>query len=251
MKKIDFLNYISHLIDTKDISYYDEIEQFFYFYHDNFIFKLTSTPSSSSLIIQEEKLNKKYTENISLTYDETVILLEKIIPLIPTNHDYSNHKIESLGIDIFNGYIELLHEFLKNYNPIEDINKYSNSNSLANYVVKFPLDNIVHICRIGRVSNYNSKKEHLLTSVIKIPFFFLENNTPNSSSIPYEIIIPSWKIKEYPILDNFVETKLFGNDFSFLFENIVKNLPHGKEFFKEILEYSMPVLNKKSKNNKI
>lgn len=250
MKKTDFLNYISHLIQTKDTAYYDEKEQFFYFYHDNFMFKIESTPSSASIVIQEENLNNKYTENIGLTYEETIVLLEKLIPLIPNNHDYAITKIEALGTDVFEGYIQLLHEFLKNYNPIEDIAKYYNDYHLDDYVVHFPLDSINHICRIGRVCN-GGKKEHLLTSVVKIPFFFLDDNTPKSSSIPYEIIIPSWKIKEYPILENFVETKLFGNDFSLTFESMVKNLPHGKEFFKEILEYSMPALNKKSKTNKI
>lgn len=251
MKKTDFLNYVANLIDSKENAYYDENEQYFYLYHEHFMFKFKSDPSSASLIIEETVKAKTKVESISLTYDEAVFLLEKIIPLTPNNNNAHQSKVDALGEGVFNGYIELLQEFLKNYNPAEDIAKFAEKNDLANYVLYFPLDNINHICRIGRVANYEKKTDFLLTSLVKIPFFFLDDNTPKSACIPYEIIIPAWKIKDYPILEHFAEPKLFGTDFSITFENMVKKFVHGKELFKEVLEHTMPELNKKAKSNKI
>lgn len=87
--------------------------------------------------------------------------------------------------------------------------------------------------------------------MVKIPFFLLDDNTKKSGSIPYDFIVPSWKIKEYPILESFVEAKLFGTDFDLVFETMVKRFPSGKELFKEVLEHTMPEQNKKVKPKKI
>ena len=195
-----------------------------------------------SILIIGEIINK---------YEETISLLEKIIPLIHNNNNFHSEKIEALGVEVFKNNIYLLIEFLKNYNPVEEIEKHSKNNKLEDYVIYFPLDNVNHICRIGQVANYAKKKEHLLTSLVTIPFFFLDNNTKKSGCIPYEIIVPSWKIKDYPILENFIESKIYENNFSKTFENMVKKFQNGKELFKEILEHNMPELNNKIKPKKI
>lgn len=251
MKKNDFLNYVSSLIDTKDHAYYDDNDQYFYFYHNNFMFKVASDAGSASLIIEEEKSSKKFTESIGLTSEETIILLEKLIPLIPNNHDSYTQKVEAIGVEHFNASIEVVDQYLRNVNPITDIQNHCSNNHLENYILYIPLDGINHICRIGRVSKYENKREHFLTSVVKIPFFLLDNDSKKSGSIPYDFIVPSWKIKEYPILDNFVEPKLFGTDFNLVFENMIKRFPGGKELFKEVLECSLPEQNKKVKPKKI
>lgn len=251
MQKNSFLNYVSHLIDSKDVIYYDDNEQYFYFYHKHFTFRVNSNASSASLLIEEGNSHNSKSESINLSYEECITLLDKMIPLIPTNHDYSTQKITALGEGVFDSYISLLHEFLKNYNPVQDIESYSEKNSLENYVVHFPLDNINHICRIGRIGEIDRKKEYLLTSVVKLPFFFLDDNNPKSACIPYEIIIPSWKIQDYPILQNFAEPKLFGMDFSLSFNKIINNLSHGKELFQEVLQHKLPELHHKMKPAKI
>ena len=82
---------------------------------------------------------------------------------------------------------------------------------------------------------YDSKKDYTLTSLIKIPFFYLQSNDKKSSSIPYEIIIPSWKAKDYPILENFINVQLFDEDFSITFDKIIKSLQNGKELYHNVL----------------
>lgn len=254
MKKSDFLNYLSSVLDNKDSAYYDEQEQYFYFYHNHFTFQLKSNPGAAFLVVLEEKsvsVRGGENETIPLTADEAILLMDKVIPLIPTNQQDYQDKKEKIGVDNFNSYIDLLDEYLKNYNPVGDIQTHLKKGSLDNYIVYFPLDGINHICRIGKVARYDGKKEHLLTSVVKIPFFLLDSPEPKSGCIPYDLIIPSWKIKEYPILENFIEPKIFGADFEDTFENMVRKFTHGKELFKEVLDSKMPELNKKTKPRKI
>lgn len=251
MKKTDFLNYVSNVIDSKDYAYYDEQDQEFYFYHQHFTFYLKSNPDGAFLLLEEGKGTEKISETISLTYEETINFMEKLLTLIPTNHNDYQDKKEALGLEYFNSCIHLLDEYLRNYNPQQDIEQFSQDYFLKDYVLKFPLDGINHLCRIGQTSTYHGKKEHLLTSVVKIPFFLLDSNEPKSACIPYDLIIPSWKIKEYPILENFVEPNLFGTDFDETFQKMIKKFSHGKELYKEVLECAMPEKNIKTKSPKI
>lgn len=251
MKKTDFLNYVSSLIDTKDSAYYDNNDKYFYFYHKNLTFNIKSNPDAAFLVIEEGKGSEKITETIGLTSEETINFLEKLIKIIPTNHnDYTPQK-QAFGIDKFNSYINLLDEYLRNYNPKKEIEKFCENDSLENYVVHLPIDGINHICRIGRLGGYNYKHECVLTSLVKVPFFVVLDNNPKSSCIPYDLIIPSWKIKEYPILENFIEPKIFGTDFTLTFQNMVNKFSQGKELYKEVLEHTMPEKNIKTKTPKI
>lgn len=254
MKKSDFLNYISSIIEQKDYAYYDEQQQYFYFYHNHFTFQIKSNPATAFLVIIEEKSSavpENKNETISLTAEEAISFMEKLIPLIPSNQNDYQDKKEKIGVDNFNSYIALLDEYLRNYNPVTDIEAHLKRGCLDDYIVYFPLDGINHICRIGKVAKYDGKKEHLLTSVIKIPFFLLDSADPKSHCIPYDLVIPSWKIKEYPILENFIESKICGENFQETFENMIKNFSHGKELFKEVLDCKIPELNKKTLPKKI
>lgn len=251
MKKTDFLNYVSHLLETKDSAYYENNDKYFYFYHKNLTFNIKSNPDAAFLVIEEGKGSSAISETISLTSEETIGLLEKLLPLIPTNHDDYQQQKEAFGVDKFNSYIALFDEFLRNYNPKKEIEQFCEKDNLENYVLHFPLDGINHICRIGRLGGYNYKHEYLLTSVVKVPFFILLSNQPKSPCIPYDLIIPSWKIKQYPILENFIEPKIFGTDFKDTFQSMVNQFSQGKELYKDVLEYTMPEKHIKTKNPKI
>lgn len=249
MKKTDFLNYLHLIIENKDIQsiYYDYNEQYIYFYNEHFTYELKSTPSSAFINIVEEQYGKKISQSISLTQDEMISLIDICLPKMITDNFYHEDKIKEKG-QSFIDCITMLDEYLKNYNPISEIQK---QESLDDFVLNFPFDGINHICRIGRIAKYDSKKDYVLTSLIKIPFFYLNSNDKKSTCIPYEMIIPSWKIKEYPILENFINVKLFDEDFSITFDKMIQSFNNGKELYHDILASKFNDENKKAKTIKI
>lgn len=65
------------------------------------------------------------------------------------------------------------------------------------------------------------------------------------------MIIPSWKTKEYPILENFINVKLFDEDFSITFDKMIQSFNNGKELYHDILASKFNDENKKAKTIKI
>ena len=249
MKKNDFLHYLHLIIENKENQsiYYDNNEQYIYFYHGHFTYQLQSTPASAFVNIVEEQYGKKISQSIPLTQDEMIGLIDSCLPNIVTDNFYHEEKIKEKG-QPFIDCIKMLDEYLKNYNPRSEIQK---KESLEDFVLNFPFDGINHICRIGRIAKYDSKKDYNLTSLIKIPFFYLNSNDKKSTCIPYEIILPAWKAKEYPILENFINVKLFDEDFSITFDKMIQSFHNGKELHHEVLSSKFNDTNNKTKTIKI
>lgn len=240
MQKKDFLEYVYHLINEKSGAYYDEQEQFFYFYHKNIIFQIKSNQDAAFLVVCEDDRHKQNNVIISLTSDETIHFLKKILPLTPNNHqDYQQQK-NQLGLDTFQHYVDSFSQYLKNQLSEKDIQQFCHKNTLEQYVFYFQINNIQHLCRLGKIAKGENKREHVLTSMIKIPVYFKENNSPKSYSIPYDFIIPSWEIEKFPILKNFIEPKIFGSDFHAIFDQIVTKFESGKELLKDFLDFNTP-----------
>lgn len=251
MEKKEFINYALHLLDTKESVYYSYEGQYFYFYHHSFMFKIASTQSSASLVVQEERQSMNHSYEFSLTVPETQNFLKKIIPLLPSSNQNAQRQIEKLGREKFQETLNKALDYLKTHNPQHDIKRFENNNSLDNYAIEIPIDGVSHICRIGRVLRSGKKQDQFLTSIVEFPIFFLENNLPKSPCIAYDIMIAPWEIKEYPILLNFVTPKLFGEDFAVVFSHMIDTLPSGDILLKEIFDLSLSMPNKKSLAHKI
>lgn len=248
MKKQDFINYIAQKIDEKQSTYYDDNEQYFYFYSQNFQIKIASNESSSFLIINDKHNYETVSQSFSLTYEETVNLCEKAIAFLPINN--VQHLIEDMGETKFLDTIDTFKEYLKNANLDKEIEQFAANQPLDDYVIQFQHNGVEHICNLGRISHYSGKKSHLLTSIVKIPFFVFNDNQENGKYIPYDIVITPWEIKNYPALQHFVEPNIAGTDFSTLFDKMLNSFPHGTQLLQDILSHTV-AKSKDSKINKI
>lgn len=248
MKKQDFINYIAHKIDEKKSTYYDDNEQFFYFYSQNFQFKIESNESSSFLTINEKSNYETVSQSFALTYEETVKLCEKAIPFLPINN--IGHLIGDMGEKKFLDIIDTFKQYLKTTNLDQDIEQFSANHPLDDYVIQFRHNDTEHICNLGRISNYSGKKSHFLTSIVKIPFFVFNDNQENGKYIPYDIVITPWEIQDYPVLQHFIEPKIAGTDFTTLFDKMLNSFPHGTQMLQDILSHTV-AKTKDSKINKI
>lgn len=247
MKKQQFLDYVSHLINEKTNIYYNDQEQYFYFYNNKFIFKIKSDSASSALVIEQEVNHVKFTEAVYLEKQECIDLMKLIIPIYQESKYQSSYKYEDFNEVLFFEKITKFKKFLKIYNPQNTIDK----EDLTNYSFTFPLDGINNICRLGRITNTNEPKIYLLTSVVQIPIYLPYSNEKKVPIIGYELTIPAWEIKDYPVLKHFAEPKLIETDFDAIFENLIVKLPNGKELLKDCLNISLPLNHKKSSITKI
>ena len=70
-------------------------------------------------------------------------------------------------------------------------------------------------------------------------------------SVCTDKIIPAWKVKDYPILSNFLNVKLFTDDFDNIFSRIYQNFNDGKKLHFDILDANIEYKNNITKLSKI